>query len=442
MPTNNTASLRRTDRAWLARTLNSPIVPTVIATILLTVIFVSFRPFQPQGAVLGPDSGGDIVNQLGFSMVGGLAVFGLLTYVNPRVIAIFFSPWWLLMLGFLALSIMHALDPSSAARAGLFTLIGLVSVVAILSLPRDADAFSAMLVTAGAIVVGLSYAGLVLLPNVAMHNAGEIESEFAGLWRGVFAHKNIAGPVMAGFSFAGIYLYRRGWKRRGLLLLATAMLFVAHTGSKTSAGLVPLAILAVMIPGLFGMRILTVALVAAALVGTGVATLGMVFLPPVKAVMLHYFPELTYTGRTYIWEFAGEMIARQPWTGYGLESFWGKISVATTDHPFDRAWDVRRSVHGHNGYIDIAIGMGLPALAVAIVTFLIQPMRDYLRVPLRRENVLLGDFFMMTFMFTALNAFLESFFFRRVDPVWLFFVMSVMGLRMVARRIIPASSDR
>ncbi|MEZ5782629.1 MAG: hypothetical protein R3D70_13595 [Rhizobiaceae bacterium] len=68
----------------------------------------------------------------------------------------------------------------------------------------------------------------------------------------------------------------------------------------------------------------------------------------------------------------------------------------------------------------------------------IVPMRDYLRIPLKKENVLLGDFFMMTFMFTALNAFLESFFFRRVDPVWLFFVISVLGLRMVARRIIPA----
>ncbi len=35
--------------------------------------------------------------------------------------------------------------------------------------------------------------------------------------------------------------------------------------------------------------------------------------------------------------------------------------------------------------------------------------------------------------FTGLNAMLESFFFRRVDPVWLFFLISVFGLRLVAR---------
>ena len=40
---------------------------------------------------------------------------------------------------------------------------------------------------------------------------------------------------------------------------------------------------------------------------------------------------------------------------------------------------------------------------------------------------------MMVLLFTALNAFLESFFFRRADPVWLFLVFGVLGLRLVAR---------
>jgi O-antigen ligase len=442
MPTNNTASLRRTERGSLAQALNSRHAPTVIATVLLAVIFVSFRPFQPTGPGLDPNAGGDVVNQLGFSMVGALALFSIFTYVNPRIVSIFFSPWWLLMLAFFGLSVMNALDPDAAMRAGLFTLIGLITVIAVLSLPRDADAFSMVLALSGAAVVGLSYVGLVLLPDAAMHTAAGAEAEFAGLWRGVFAHKNIAGPVMAGFSFAGIYLWRRGWTRSGVLLFAAAMLFMANTGSKTTAGLVPLSILIVILPGIIGMRGLTIALVTAALAGTALATLGIVFIAPVKSLVLSYFPDLTYTGRTSLWEFAGEMIVRRPWTGYGYESFWGKIAVATTDHPFDRAWDVRTMVHGHNGYIDIAVAMGLPALGAAIMAFIIEPMRDYLRIPRLKENVLLGDFFMMVFLFTALNAFLESFFFRRTDPVWLFFMISVLGLRLVARMQVPSDASR
>ena len=45
---------------------------------------------------------------------------------------------------------------------------------------------------------------------------------------------------------------------------------------------------------------------------------------------------------------------------------------------------------------------------------------------------------MMMLFFTALNAFLESFFFRRVDPVWMFFVMAALGLRLTARFPIAA----
>jgi O-antigen ligase len=57
-----------------------------------------------------------------------------------------------------------------------------------------------------------------------------------------------------------------------------------------------------------------------------------------------------------------------------------------------------------------------------------------MRIPLRKENIWLGDFFMMVVLFTALNAFMESFFFRRADPVWMFFVLAAFGLRQVSLR--------
>ena len=58
-----------------------------------------------------------------------------------------------------------------------------------------------------------------------------------------------------------------------------------------------------------------------------------------------------------------------------------------------------------------------------------------MRIPHLKENIFLGDFFMMVLLFTALNAFLESFFFRRADPVWLFFVFG--RARPEAGRALP-----
>ena len=79
---------------------------------------------------------------------------------------------------------------------------------------------------AGVTIVAVSYIGIALLPDVAIHTSASNEPQHAGLWRGVFAHKNIAGPVMACFSFAGLYLMRRGRHFLGAVLLVSAVIFV------------------------------------------------------------------------------------------------------------------------------------------------------------------------------------------------------------------------
>jgi O-antigen ligase len=58
-------------------------------------------------------------------------------------------------------------------------------------------------------------------------------------------------------------------------------------------------------------------------------------------------------------------------------------------------------------------------------------------VPPGAENLLLADFFLMIVFFGTLNAMLESFFFRRMDPVWLTLVFAIFGLRLTAKIIIP-----
>jgi O-antigen ligase len=428
---SNIASLKRTEHAPLSAAFTREGVATAIAALLLTIVLVSFRPFQPDGS---GTSGSDIVNQIGFGALGAISAFCLLSLADPRTVRSLLSPSWLVMLIFFGLSVSRAIDPASALRAASFTLIGIMTMATVLALPRDAEAFSTVLVFTAAVVIGLSYIGLVVFPNEAMHTVNSSEPDQAGLWRGVFTHKNIAGPVMACFSFAGLYLFRRGRRWAGTAIFIAAMIFILNTGSKTTAAVVPLSILIVMLPGLVGMRLGTPVLFGLAIVTTAIGTLGIVFLPPLSHLAAAYFPDLTYTGRTTIWEFAGEMLAQRPWTGYGYDSFWGSPMLLNQDQPFDRAWDVRNIVHGHDGYLDIAVIMGIPALCVAAYTFVYAPMRDYMRIPLRKENIWLGDFFMMVVLFTALNAFLESFFFRRADPVWMFFVLATFGLRQVSLR--------
>lgn len=432
------ASPRKTDHYALPAWLMSANAPTVLAAVMLAILMISFQPFDPAGSTA--EGGGNIVNQLGYGGLGAVAIAALALYGAPRVVAALLSTSMVLMLCVLMVSVAEATNPSAAFRAVLFTLIGILVVATILAIPRDADAFSTAIAAAGLTTVALCYVGLVLFPTIAIHTTASAEPQHAGLWRGVFSHKNIAGPVMACFGFCGLYLVRRNYRWSGGLLFGLAMIFMANTGSKTTAGLVPVAMLLVALPGFFGMRWITALLFWLTIVGTAVATLGIVFIEPLREYTALNYPDLNYTGRTTLWEFAGEMISQRPWFGYGYDSFWGTPFLESMSQPFDREWDIRTIVHGHNGYIDIAITMGLPGLAIAVWVFLISPSIDYMRIPPIRENVLLGDLFMMILLFTSLNAFLESFFFRRADPVWLFLVLAVIGMRLAAR--FPAATNR
>jgi O-antigen ligase len=433
---SNTATLRRTEA--VPRSFPVERIATLVAAIIFAILIVSFRPFQPTGGA-DPEGGGDIVNQIGFSALAVLAVFSLAALADRRRVTALVSPWWCLALGFMFLSVVHASDPDAASRAAIFTLIGMLAIGAVLTLPQSADSYTKILLFCGMVALSLSYLGVVLVPQIAIHQAASSEPQLAGDWRGLFSHKNVAAPVMAAFCFAGLYLFRRGWRRWGGFLFLAAFIFMWNTGSKTTAGLVPVAIVFVILPGMFNLRFLTGLFLLVAMVGMALGTLGIVFIEPLKHLANEYFPGLTYTGRTTIWQFAGAMLMKQPWTGYGYDSFWGTPLLLNQAQPFDRAWDVRNIVNGHEGYLDIAVVMGIPALCAALMAFIVAPIHDYVRTPKLKENIYLADFFMTVLLFTALNAFLESFFFARNNPVWMLFLLACLGLRITARFPIPSS---
>lgn len=399
---------------------------------ILTVLLVSFRPFQPGGSI-NPGEGGDLLNQLGFGGLGALSLLLMLSFTDRRVLLALLSPWWALVFCFILLSVFNSLNPAGALRAVLFMLTGLTGMLAFLSLSSGADGFSKALMAAGAIVLALSFAGIVLLPDTAMHTAFSEEPEHAGLWRGIYSHKNVAGPVMAAIFFMGLYLFRRGWRWEGLALGIGGLVFLSNTGSKTSALLAPLVVVLIAGPGLFGARKLAAGGVFLTISVFALATVGSVLIKPLHDLRDAIAPGTTFTGRSELWKFAFGNLSDRPWTGFGFESFWFTPFVREGERDISLDWDVRGAVHGHNGYVDIALTMGIPALAAAVFALIFVPLWDFCRVQKSRENVLMADLFLMIFTFSALNAFLESFFFRRADPVWLLFVMAIFGLRLLAR---------
>ncbi|SBW16158.1 putative membrane protein [Brucella sp. 10RB9215] len=443
---SNIATRKRTERA---NSTTAPIsraalrrAALIVATITICILLISFHPFTPADVESDGASAaeGDIINQLGFGALGMTVIAAFAMLGEPGKLVRLVHPAWLLMFFFLIASVFVSSEPDMAVRGVIFTMIGLMCVAGVLVLPRDGDSYSSMLTITASLILTVSYLGVVFLPSLGTHGADVWEPQNSFLWRGLFSHKNVAGPVMAGFSFAGLYLWRRGWRWSGFLIGVSALIFVSQTGSKTTMALVPIAMLMVVVPGLMGLRFITVATMFFIEAAFATFTFGVVLFEPIYRFVKDMDIDPTFTGRTSIWKFALERMPGHMWTGYGYDSFWRTPMVINTARPYYLDWDVRSIVHAHNGYFDLVIQMGMPGFICGIGVIIVLPLIDYLRCKPQRENRLLADYFLMVIFFCTLNAMMESFFFRRVDPIWLTTVFGIFGLRLTATSVIPKRS--
>ena len=150
---SSTETLRRTEPLSRMFFEHGAALRTFAAAAILTILLVSFRPFQPGGA-LKPGEGGDILNQLGFGGVGAVSLMLLICFVDRRALLAMVSPIWIVMLAFVFLSVQHSLNPPGAFRAVMFMMMGVFGILAALSLNTGADGFSSMLLIAGGTVSG------------------------------------------------------------------------------------------------------------------------------------------------------------------------------------------------------------------------------------------------------------------------------------------------
>lgn len=408
----------------------------VLSALVLTLLFVTFEPYQ--SAYPAPAGTGNVINQLGY---GGLAILAVLVHasITPREVAgALLRPAWLLMVVVLLLSSTQSIWPGTSLRAVVFSLAAMLSMTAALCLAPDERGFRFALTLTAFVVLGMCYGGVVLLPSASVHSEG-LEPQNIGLWRGIYSHKNLAGPVMAVLCFAGLYLMRSGQWITGAAVALLSLVFIVKTGSKTTVGLLPLVALLVFVGRIFGGRRLPVAVLALALVGAGLMTLGTVLSPVLHDILQWAMPGTTYTGRLDLWRFAIHALGPRAWTGTGFEAFWSTPAVMQAEPPFGSSWDPRGIVNAHSGYLDLAIALGWPGLALGLVVLVWLPLRDFVKVGSHSPGATrLADFLLMVLAFTLLNTFLESYLFVRGNPVWMTTWMAVAGLRLLAMRPSPA----
>jgi O-antigen ligase len=401
-----------------------------IGTLLLA--WMTLHPFVDLGNQQLKDTttGNETTTYLVF---GGLAVLmvALAMRHNIRGLATLLMPAYLLFGGWIVVTVLLSQDPGTSVKRFALTAC-VISVAATLPLLAKSQGELVRWFSIAALaLLAVCYLGVFLAPNLSVHLATDIqEPQLAGNWRGAFGHKNVAASVMAMLVFLGIYIVRSGAWLSGATIFALASLFLLNTASKSSLALILLVLALTSLTSIVRSYWLRAILLLAPLVVLALLGVGTVMSESLAAVAKLLPLDSSFTGRTDIWEFALQSLQLRLATGYGFEAFWGTDTIRNV--PQGLEWAEYAS-HSHNGYLDTALSMGLPGLALLIVALVFVPLRNYQAADSGGNNGPLTMAFLRIWLFGLYLSSLESFLLDRADPTWVTFLVAVFGLHYLAR---------
>jgi O-antigen ligase len=403
---------------------------TVVAT--LVCVLVSLEPFPDLGKadLSSIASGRTALTYICFAALTAIAVL-LSASDNAPALKTLWTPLHLCFAGWMILNIVLSESPEvSLQRMVLTASVMSLAIMMPLLAPTQAD-FNRCFAAAAILLLAVCYLGIILAPELSIHNASDLAEPFlAGDWRGSFAHKNIASPVMTILVYLGIYLTCAGAFLAGPAIVVFSGIFLIFTGGKTASGLCLVVFALASIVGATKGLWLKRAICLLPLLLMNLLTVGSVVSDRIADLTKQLPVDATFTGRTDIWEFALAAVAEKPMTGHGYSAFWDNVTNRQTSDGAE--WAVT-AAHSHNSYLDLAVTIGLPGLTLVVLIFVLAPLRNFHTIQDRNGGGLLARFFLTIWLFGLYYGTTETFLLDRQNPTWFLFVVAVAGLHFLSR---------
>jgi O-antigen ligase len=425
-------------RLDLSRSHNPPLgeatdVDTIVRTILLAAVFlllwISFKPFISLAEPPELTEAGNVANQVGYSLLLLLLLGWAVTH-QPARLKLLLRPILIGSLLWCGLSVLTSWEPALSGRRFAFMLITLSIAAIAMLLPKNVRHFSNVLAAVVLIVLALCYFGVVFIPTLSIHQATDnIEPGLAGDWRGLFGHKNDASAAMAVFIFIGLFIARARSRGLGWIIIALATIFLFFTKSKTSIAVVPVVLVISALMARTPRPIVGVAIALSVLGILSILSVGSVYSETVRGVLDLLLTDSTFTGRDDVWRFAADHLVQRPITGFGFASFWGTPEVVYGMGGY-ALW-AANAPHAHNGYLDLALTVGIPGTVLVTLWLVVLPLVDFYRTPNDRpEASALETLFLRVCLFAAYGSCFESLLLQEGGAA-LFLFVATFGLRFL-----------
>lgn len=275
------------------------------------------------------------------------------------------------------------------------------------------------------------------VPSIGIHMDGDAHD---GAWRGIFYHKNYFASLMLVayqvFLLQALYERRQRWLY--WLGCGTAVGLILLSTSKTALTIALLLTLFIMFYR--NLRIQGKSTVIVLLIfGLVLGCVAIVVFSNWTEILTSLGRDPTLTGRVPIWNYAISKLAERPLLGYGFGAFWAAGSQYAIEAGIAAAGssiDVWIPPHAHNGFIDIALSVGLSGLLLFMVSILM----SYAYASKRGYRAkAAADLFPLTFLiYFAMNNLTESYIF---SFNWVLFAFTALSLQQVWTQPAPRSTD-
>lgn len=332
----------------------------------LWLVLIGTAPLQ-EWAFQVPIGQGDSINQLLY--VGVLLVLLLGAGVPSRRELLCVPTALVVLLGFCFLSVSWAVAPLISLRR--VTQAAIV-IWLIFRHVDDLGPVRTLRILRHAMIVLLVVNYLVVFYTpfgVHAEVFGE-QSSVVGDWRGIIPHKNIAGAACALTILLFLFDNRQFSKITSALVILGAANFLYFSNSRTSeVVLIPAILLGLAIRPYnanhrtaVGVFLLVIAAIALEILSANSVALAEFLNDPG-----------TLTGRGAIWPLLIEYARAHPWTGAGFGSFW-LIGDASPIWTLTTGWVAIYAPHGHNGFLDLLVTIGVPGLVIAVIALAVWPL--------------------------------------------------------------------
>ncbi|MEM1389694.1 MAG: O-antigen ligase [Pseudomonadota bacterium] len=331
---------------------------------LLFIILIMFSEgFLPRLFAAEESAEGSPILRLMWLPVYALTLIAIAWKAKDVGRTILRMPFMVGLLALAALSFLWSIDPDLSLRRGVAIVMSSLAGIWI-GIRYNWPTLLRML---GLVWLSVAIAGvLTALTNPAF---GVMSDIHVGAWKGLYYEKNQLGGHMARAAFLAAFLFvlDKPWRPLWAFATAISLMTVLMTTSKTSllGTILGFSIIALALWMKRG-RVTGLALTwLCAVVGVTILA-ALVFAPEMIFALLGRDPSLT--GRTDIWAELVRDITDRPWLGYGYGSFWMLDSEPAYWLREVLEWDAPTA---HNGWLEVAIALGLIGLCLLVLDFLL-----------------------------------------------------------------------